>query len=172
MAGDEPEAVHQSLAAALDACFDRIEAIRRDARDRRGASAIDPTNPPRWPAIVMRTPKGWTGPAVVGGLPVEGTFRAHQVPLPLARTDAEQCTQLETWLRSYEPENLFDESGALVTRVGKYVTIWRREYDGTWKVLLDGGSPDERELAPPAAPTVAPPATAPPPPQRPPQKKP
>jgi xylulose-5-phosphate/fructose-6-phosphate phosphoketolase len=117
VAGDEPEAVHQSLAAALDASFNSIEGIRRNAGDRRGASAIDPTNPPRWPAIVLRTPKGWTGPAVVGGLPVEGTFRAHQVPLPLARIDAEQCTQLESWLRSYEPDTLFDEHGAFVAEL-------------------------------------------------------
>src|SRR5262249_8691663 len=117
VAGDDPEAVHQSLAAALDACFDGIETIRRDARDHPGASAIDPTNPPRWPAIVMRTPKRWTGSAIVGGVRVEGTFRAHQVPLALARTDAEQCTQLESWLRSYEPETLFDESGAFVAEL-------------------------------------------------------
>jgi xylulose-5-phosphate/fructose-6-phosphate phosphoketolase len=111
VAGSDPFVVHQALAATLDACFDRIRTIQRDAR-ARGAGNIE--DRPRWPALVLRTPKGWTGPAVVDGLPVEGTFRAHQVPLPRARTDAAQLAQLETWLRSYEPHRLFDAHGALV----------------------------------------------------------
>ena len=120
VAGSDPVAVHQSLAAALDACFDRIRGIQQDARAHGPASPPGADDdPPRWPAIVLRTPKGWTGPAVVGGLPVEGTFRAHQVPLPLARTDAGQCAALEAWMRTYGPETLFDERGALVAELAE-----------------------------------------------------
>jgi xylulose-5-phosphate/fructose-6-phosphate phosphoketolase len=105
--GDEPYAVHEAVAAALDWCFDRIRDVQQSAR---GATrrARD-----RWPALVLRTPKGWTGPQVLDGLPIEGTFRAHQVPLPKARTDPEELAMLERWLRSYEPEALFDANGRL-----------------------------------------------------------
>ncbi len=87
VAGSEPRVVHRQLAETLDVCYDRIREIQRNAR-HVGAENIP--DRPRWPALVLRTPKGWTGPAVVDGLPVEGTFRAHQVPLPRARTDREQ----------------------------------------------------------------------------------
>ncbi len=106
--GDDPAAVHQAFAAALDWSHDRISAIQMDAR----ANGV--TDRPRWPAVVLRTPKGWTGPATVNGVPVEGTFRAHQVPLPKARTDAGQLADLEAWMRSYDPDRQFDESGRLV----------------------------------------------------------
>jgi xylulose-5-phosphate/fructose-6-phosphate phosphoketolase len=109
--GDEPAAVHRQLAAALERCCDRIGDIQRDAR-ALGANAVELR--PRWPMIVLRTPKGWTGPAVVGGEPVEGTFRAHQVPLPKAKSDPAQLRMLESWLRSYESDELFDDHGALV----------------------------------------------------------
>ncbi len=102
--GDEPEPVHQALAATLDVCLDRIDAIR----------SADGAGRPRWPAIVLRTPKGWTGPEIVDGVQVEGTWRAHQVPLAGVRTDAEHRRQLEDWLRSYGPEELFDDDGAPV----------------------------------------------------------
>ncbi|HEX6630077.1 MAG TPA: phosphoketolase family protein, partial [Gemmatimonadaceae bacterium] len=111
VAGDEPLDVHQRLATALDACHARIRAIQAEAR-AAGAGAV--AGAPRWPAIVLRTPKGWTGPAVVHGQPVEGTFRSHQVPLANVRTDADELRQLEAWLRGYGPETLFDERGALV----------------------------------------------------------
>jgi xylulose-5-phosphate/fructose-6-phosphate phosphoketolase len=109
--GTDPIVIHQRFAAALDDAFSRIRGIQDSAR-RLGADKID--NRPLWPAIVLRTPKGWTGPRVVAGQPVEGTFRAHQVPLPLARTSKEELAQLEAWLRSYEPENLFNKDGALI----------------------------------------------------------
>ncbi len=105
--GNEPEPVHQQLAAALESALDRIFQIQHDARTRGVGSR------PAWPMVVLRTPKGWTGPKVVDGEPVEGTFRAHQVPLPLARTDPVQLGQLEDWMRSYKPEELFDARGAL-----------------------------------------------------------
>ncbi|MGV0633439.1 phosphoketolase family protein [Mycolicibacillus trivialis] len=107
VAGDEPAAVHRALAAALDEAFDEIAAIQRAARtDGVGER-------PRWPMIVLRTPKGWTGPKTVDGLEVEGTWRSHQVPLPGTRDNAEHRTQLEEWLRGYRPEELFDETGRL-----------------------------------------------------------
>lgn len=109
--GDEPMAVHQALAAVLDRCMDKIRSIQTDAR---ASGATNITERPRWPAIILRTPKGWTGPAIVDGNPVEGTFRAHQVPLPHARTNPDELAMLESWLRGYHPETLFDESGRLV----------------------------------------------------------
>lgn len=108
VAGDDPAAVHQAMAAALDTALDRIAAAQRAARED-GA-----TERPRWPMIVLRTPKGWTCPPYVDGDQVEGTFRAHQVPLPSARTDDGHREVLEQWLKSYRPEDLFDEAGAPV----------------------------------------------------------
>jgi len=107
VSGDDPQLVHQALAATLDTCLDEIAAIQRAAR------AGEAGERPRWPMIVLRTPKGWTGPAVVDGLPVEGTWRAHQVPLANVRHDPEHLALLETWMRSYRPEELFDERAAL-----------------------------------------------------------
>ncbi len=109
--GDDPEDVHQQLAGTLDAALDDIAAIQRQARDH-GTQSTD--GRPLWPMIVMRTPKGWTGPKVVDGLPVEGTFRSHQVPLAETRTNAEHRGQLEEWMRSYRPEELFDATGTLL----------------------------------------------------------
>jgi xylulose-5-phosphate/fructose-6-phosphate phosphoketolase len=109
--GDEPAAVHRAFAAALDASLDAIAAFQRAARTQ-GA-----TERPRWPMIVLRTPKGWTGPAEVDGLPVEGTWRAHQVPLPQVRENPEHLRQLEEWMRSYRPEELFDAEGRPVAAV-------------------------------------------------------
>lgn len=109
VAGDDPYAVHQQLAAALDACVARIRDIQRVARASKSARGERPI----WPAIVLRTPKGWTGPKVVHGEPVEGTFRAHQVPLTQVRSDPGELAQLESWMRSYDPASLFDANGAL-----------------------------------------------------------
>jgi xylulose-5-phosphate/fructose-6-phosphate phosphoketolase len=106
--GDDPPMVHQRFAATLDKCYTDIRAIQHGARED-GLSGR-----PRWPAIVLRTPKGWTGPSELGGLPVEGTFRSHQVPLPNPRSDPEQLAMLEAWLRGYRPEELFDGEGRLV----------------------------------------------------------
>jgi xylulose-5-phosphate/fructose-6-phosphate phosphoketolase len=106
--GDDPPLVHQQLAATLDQCYAEIRAIQRDARSR------GVTGRPHWPLIVMRTPKGWTGPKELNGKPVEGTFRAHQVPLTAVKTDPSQLAMLESWLKSYHPEELFDENGAFV----------------------------------------------------------
>ncbi len=106
--GNEPAHVHQALAAALDSCYAQIRNIQRDAR-KHGVSGR-----PRWPALVLRTPKGWTGPKVVDGQPVEGTFRAHQVPLSGVKEDAGHLAMLEAWMRSYRPQELFDDVGRLL----------------------------------------------------------
>jgi len=105
--GEQPSAVHEALATTLDTCVAQIKAIQRAARER-GVRGV-----PRWPLIVMRTPKGWTGPKETHGVPVEGTFRAHQVPLAEVRTDPRQLAQLERWMRSYRPDELFDPNGRL-----------------------------------------------------------
>jgi len=103
--GDEPGRVHAALAAALDAVLDEIAAIQREAREHGVRER------PAWPMLVLRTPKGWTGPKTVDGLPVEGTWRAHQVPLAGLREHPEHLEALEAWLRSYRPEELFDDDG-------------------------------------------------------------
>lgn len=104
--GDDPKQVHRDLAAALDHAFDRIVEVQAGARTG-GA-----TGRPRWPALVLRTPKGWTGPKEIDGQPVEGTFRAHQVPINDPRENPEHLKLLEEWLRSYRPDELFDDRGA------------------------------------------------------------
>ncbi|GAB0119939.1 phosphoketolase family protein [Acidisoma sp. 7E03] len=105
--GHEPELVHQQLAATLDAVLARIKQIQATAR---AADAQATPERPHWPMIVLRTPKGWTGPKVVDGKPVEGTWRAHQVPITNFQTP-EHLTILEDWLRSYRPQELFDRNG-------------------------------------------------------------
>ncbi|MDM1898465.1 phosphoketolase family protein [Mycobacteroides abscessus] len=105
--GDDPAEVHQQLAAACDWAFDRISHIQQEARQERAAHL------PRWPLIVLRTPKGWTGPKMVEGVPVEGTWRSHQVPLAECRTNPSQLMQLANWMHSYRPEELFDDRGVL-----------------------------------------------------------
>lgn len=106
VAGDDLPGMHQRFAKALDDCHDAITAIQQKARGE-GLEHF-----PRWPMIILRSPKGWTGPKEVDGLPVEGTFRAHQVPLAQVRDNPEHLQLLEDWLRSYSPETLFDEDGA------------------------------------------------------------
>ncbi len=111
--GDDPAAVHQELAATMDAVVEEIHAIQRAAREG------GVTERPAWPMIVLRTPKGWTGPKVVDGKPVEGTWRSHQVPMGEVRTNAEHRAILEAWLRSYRPEELFDADGVLLPELAE-----------------------------------------------------
>ncbi|MDP9149260.1 MAG: phosphoketolase family protein [Myxococcota bacterium] len=110
VAGDDPMAVHRALASTLDECLDEIAEIQRVARGRDGGAS----DRPRWPVIVMRTPKGWTGPKEIDGVKVEGTFRAHQVPVADIRSNPAHLAILERWMRSYRPDELFDEGGRLV----------------------------------------------------------
>ena len=108
--GHEPFVMHEKMAAALDGALAAIRGITESARSGdAGAGAAN--GRPRWPLIVLRTPKGWTGPAEVDGLPVEGTWRSHQVPLPEVRTNPAHLRQLQEWLLSYRPEELFDPDG-------------------------------------------------------------
>src|SRR5450432_1639406 len=108
--GDQPLVVHAQLARVLDQCLLDIRAIQKEAR----APGAVVRARPRWPVIVLRTPKGWTGPREVDGIPIEGTFRAHQVPVAEVRTNPNHLAILERWLRSYRPEELFDEHGKLI----------------------------------------------------------
>lgn len=107
VAGSEPALMHEQMAAALDWCVARIRDIQEEARHRGRLRR------PTWPMIVLQTPKGWTGPKALDGQPIEGSFRSHQVPLARVREDPEQLRMLEAWLRSYRPEELFDEHGRL-----------------------------------------------------------
>jgi xylulose-5-phosphate/fructose-6-phosphate phosphoketolase len=109
--GDDPKAVHPAMAKTLDAAFDEIDEIRNDA-NRHGF-----TTRPRWPMIILRTPKGWTGPKQVDGIPVEGTWRSHQVPLANLREKPGHLQALEEWMRSYRPEELFDGDGRPVPAI-------------------------------------------------------
>jgi xylulose-5-phosphate/fructose-6-phosphate phosphoketolase len=109
--GDDPETMHQLMAATMDTVVDEIRAIQRNARNNNEATR------PRWPMIVLKTPKGWTGPKFVDGLANEGTFRSHQVPLLVDAAHADHLGQLETWMRSYRPDELFDEQGRLLPQL-------------------------------------------------------
>jgi len=111
--GDDPPLMHQQMVAVLDAVIQEIHAIQRAARQQKDSSR------PRWPMIVLRTPKGWTGPKEVDGQPVEGTWRSHQVPMGEVRVNSQHRALLESWMKSYRPEELFDKSGALVAELAQ-----------------------------------------------------
>jgi xylulose-5-phosphate/fructose-6-phosphate phosphoketolase len=109
--GEDPEQVHQSLAGTLDRVIDQIQQIQREARSKGF------TQRPIWPMIIFSTPKGWTGPKRIDGLPVEGTWRAHQVPLTGFEDKPSHLSILEQWLKSYRPEELFDSKGKLIAEL-------------------------------------------------------
>src|SRR5262249_17767377 len=144
--GDGPAAVHQQMAAALDQIVPEIGEIQRAARGgRRGGR-------PQWPMIVLRTPKGWTGPAEVDGLPVEGTWRSHQVPFAQVRGNPEHLRLLERWLRGYRPEELFDDRGALVDELAalppkRYRRMSANPHANGGLLLRDLALPDFRHYA-------------------------
>ena len=106
VAGDDPTFVHRAMAEVFDSVLDDLDRIKRAARDGE-------TSRPTWPMVILRTPKGWTGPKEVDGKPTEGSFRSHQVPLADVRHDPAHLRELEEWLRSYRPDELFDDAGAL-----------------------------------------------------------
>jgi xylulose-5-phosphate/fructose-6-phosphate phosphoketolase len=118
--GSDPETMHQAMAATVEHCLSEIHAYQRDARPGGAVS------PPRWPMIVLRTPKGWTAPQEVAGHRLEGFWRAHQVPLPDARTKPEQLKVLENWMRAQNPEELFDSSGRLIPELRDLAPAGRR----------------------------------------------
>ena len=105
--GSDPEKVHQQMAHTLDVILAEIRAIQKNAREKKTSGM------PTWPMIILRTPKGWTGPKVVDGKPVEGTWRAHQVPVTNFGGNSDHLQILENWMRAYKPEELFDEEGKL-----------------------------------------------------------
>jgi xylulose-5-phosphate/fructose-6-phosphate phosphoketolase len=119
--GDDPDTMHQLMATTLDQVVAQIQTIQRDARTA-GAAA----KRPRWPMIVLRTPKGWTGPKVVDGVQIEGTFRAHQVPLTELATKPAHLKMLEDWMKSYRPEELFDAGGALIPELQELAPTGKR----------------------------------------------
>ncbi len=135
VSGEEPEAVHQRLAAALDTALDRIAQIQHEARSEQH------TGPHRWPMIVLRTPKGWTGPE-------EGSFRSHQVPIADVRHNPANLDRLEKWLRGYRPEELFDERGAPVPEIRGQAPAGNRRMSAnphtTGVLLRDLDLPDYR----------------------------
>ena len=144
--GDDPKLVHQQLAATMDTVIAEIRAIQHRARVDGDLTR------PAWPMIVLRTPKGWTGPKVVDGLPVEGTWRAHQVPIAGARQNPEHLAQLEGWLRSYHAEELFDADGALVPELAALAPRGDRRMSANphangGLLLRDLRLPDFREYA-------------------------
>ena len=111
ISGDEPMPMHHQMAAALDRAYHDIKAIQHKARSGETVERAP------WPMLILRTPKGWTGPREVDGKKVEGTFRAHQVPLSKVRENADHLQQLEAWMRSYRAEELFDGAGALIAEL-------------------------------------------------------
>jgi xylulose-5-phosphate/fructose-6-phosphate phosphoketolase len=144
--GDDPQEMHQLMAATLDAAVTKIKGIQRDAR-LNGF-----TERPRWPMIILRSPKGWTGPKVVDGKPVEGTFRAHQVPVEDFATKPEHLKILETWLKSYKPEELFDQNGRLIPELAELAPEGKRRMGANphangGLLLVDLKMPDFRDYA-------------------------
>ena len=144
--GDEPALMHEAMAATLDRAVEEIRRIQRDARMNGN------TMRPRWPMIVLKSPKGWTGPKWVDGLQIEGTFRAHQVPLSDPATHPEHLKLLEGWLRSYRPEELFDAQGRLNPELADLAPTGERRMGANPQanggiLLRDLVMPDFREYA-------------------------
>ncbi|MBO0863106.1 MAG: phosphoketolase family protein, partial [Chloracidobacterium sp.] len=148
--GDEPEAMHQLMAATLDTVVEEIHAIQNEARSN-GSRAL-----PVWPMIILRSPKGWTGPKFVDGKPVEGTWRAHQVPVADLKSKPEHLKILEDWMRSYRPEELFDENGKLIPELAELAPKGARRMGANphangGLLLKDLIMPDFRSYAVPAS---------------------
>jgi xylulose-5-phosphate/fructose-6-phosphate phosphoketolase len=146
VSGDDPTTMHQLMASALDTVVAEIQAIQREAREHGF------TERPRWPMIVLRSPKGWTGPKFVDGLPAENSFRSHQVPLTDLATKPEHLKMLEEWMRSYKPEELFDESGRLLVELAELAPKGDRRMGSNphangGRLLKDLDLPDFRDYA-------------------------
>ncbi len=144
--GDDPLEMHQLMAATLDKVVAEIKRIQHEARTNGF------TERPRWPMIILRSPKGWTGPKVVDGKPVEGTFRAHQVPVEEFAAKPENLKILEAWLKSYQPEELFDENGRLIPELAELAPKGERRmganpYANGGLLLKDLKMPDFRDYA-------------------------
>ncbi|MFY9644517.1 MAG: phosphoketolase family protein, partial [Terriglobales bacterium] len=116
--GHEPDAMHQLMAATLDTIVKEIQSIQNDARRNNARQGGQPTRP-AWPMVVLRSPKGWTGPKEVDGKPIEGTWRSHQVPVADLQSKPAHVKILEKWMKSYHPEELFDEQGKLISELAE-----------------------------------------------------
>ncbi len=144
--GDDPATMHQHMATTLDTICDHIGDIQTAARNGTGSER------PRWPVLVLRSPKGWTGPAEVDGLPVEGTWRSHQVPIAGVRTNPDHLAELERWLRSYRPDELFDHDGRPATDIAALAPVGPRRMSANphangGTLLTDLALPDWRDHA-------------------------
>jgi xylulose-5-phosphate/fructose-6-phosphate phosphoketolase len=147
VAGDDPVTMHQAFAAALNTCYAKIRDIQAQARGAGGGAGR-----PAWPVIVLRSPKGWTGPKVVDGVPIEGTFRAHQVPLATVRENPAHLALLENWLHSYQPDKVFDASGRLIPELAELAPRGERRMGANphangGKLVLDLDLPDYTDYA-------------------------
>src|SRR5262249_8420422 len=140
VSGTDPASVHQVMAATLETCVNQIAEIHRRAR------ADGDESRPAWPRLALGTPKAGTARPVVDGQQVEGTFRAHQVPLPAARTNDEHCQALEEWLRSYRPDELFDDTGRPVPELLALAPAGNRRMSAN--PVANGGSPLRRPPPP------------------------
>lgn len=146
--GDEPETLHELLASTLDIVVEEIRQIQSDAR------VYGFKERPAWPMIIFRTPKGWTGPKTVDGMQIEGTWRAHQVPLAELASKPEHVQMLETWMKSYRPELLFDENGKLIRELAELAPAGNRRMGANpsangGSLLVDLQMPDFRAHAVP-----------------------
>jgi xylulose-5-phosphate/fructose-6-phosphate phosphoketolase len=146
VAGTGPKLVHQELAAALDRALDEIRGIQRAAREHGDEGR------PAWPMIILRTPKGWTGPKEVDGLPTEGSFRSHQVPFSEVRDNPAHLALLDDWLRSYRPDELFNEGGRLRSELAELAPRGDRRMSANPRangglLLRDLALPDFRDYA-------------------------
>ena len=144
--GHDPEPMHQLMAATLDTVIEEIHAIQREARSKRSSGL------PVWPMVVLRTPKGWTGPKFVDDKPVEGTWRAHQVPVADLDTKPQHLAVLEDWMKSYRPEELFDDNGKLIEELSELAPKGERRMGSNphangGLLLKDLLVPDFREYA-------------------------
>ncbi len=153
--GEDPMKMHKLMAEAMDKAFDDIYAIQKKAREeakgtKKGKKGAKDVKRPLWPMIVLRTPKGWTGPKVVDGNKIEGTFRAHQVPISMSKP--EHLKLVEKWLKSYKPEELFDKNGKLIPELKELAPTGDKRMGATpyangGKLLRDLRLPDFREYA-------------------------
>ncbi|MFZ2237023.1 MAG: phosphoketolase family protein [Dokdonella sp.] len=144
--GDDPALMHEAMAVALDTAVEQIRAFQRDARENGNLER------PRWPVIVLKSPKGWTGPKWVDGLQVEGTFRSHQVPISISASNPGHLTLLEEWLRSYRVEELFDADGRLLPELAELAPTGARRMGSNphangGLLLRDLALPDFRDYA-------------------------
>jgi xylulose-5-phosphate/fructose-6-phosphate phosphoketolase len=144
--GDDPMSMHRTFAETLETCYNKIRAYQQDAREH-GFKGV-----PRWPMIVLRSPKGWTGPKELDGVPIEGTFRAHQVPIEDVKTNPDHLKMFEAWMKSYKPEELFDEQGHFSSELAALAPKGDRRMGANpnangGKLLVDLNLPDFTDYA-------------------------